>query len=73
MLTSYRLGELLVPPGTTPWLDGKGSGKGHLTPWLQTGNVIYKCVGFGIMDLSVGLHLVNYAKEKGVGTHVQGF
>ncbi|KAK4242795.1 hypothetical protein C8A03DRAFT_11005 [Achaetomium macrosporum] len=68
-----ELGELLTPEGTTPWRDGKGSGKAHLTSWLQTGNVIYKCVGFGIMDLSVGIYLVEYAKGNGVGTHVQGF
>lgn len=38
--------------------------------WLQKGNVIYKSVGLGLMDLSVGLHLLGYAREKGVGTVV---
>ncbi|KAK4100535.1 NAD(P)-binding protein [Parathielavia hyrcaniae] len=47
--------------------------RSHLTHWLQTGNVIYKSVGMGLMDLSVGMHLIEFAKEKGVGTHVQGF
>ncbi|KAK4126905.1 NAD(P)-binding protein [Parathielavia appendiculata] len=47
--------------------------KGHLAQWLQTGNVIYKSVGVGLMDLSIGMHIIQFAKEKGVGTHVQGF
>ncbi|EPE04949.1 hypothetical protein F503_00103 [Ophiostoma piceae UAMH 11346] len=41
--------------------------------WLQRGNVIYKSVGLGLMDLSVGLHLIDFAHEKGVGTRVDGF
>jgi len=41
--------------------------------WLQQGNVIYKGVGLGLMDLSVGLHLIQFAKEKGVGSHIDGF
>ncbi|KAL8371093.1 hypothetical protein RB595_001108 [Gaeumannomyces hyphopodioides] len=45
----------------------------HLAVWLQSGNVIYKSVGLGLMDLAVGMHLVQFAKDKGVGTHVDGF
>jgi ornithine cyclodeaminase/alanine dehydrogenase-like protein (mu-crystallin family) len=45
----------------------------NLAPWLQTGNVIYKSVGVGLMDLSIGLHIIEFAKQKGVGSHVQGF
>ncbi|KAL1911967.1 hypothetical protein Sste5344_002162 [Sporothrix stenoceras] len=41
--------------------------------WLQRGNVIYKSVGLGLMDLSVGLRLIDFAREKGVGTVVDGF
>ncbi|KIH94190.1 ornithine cyclodeaminase [Sporothrix brasiliensis 5110] len=41
--------------------------------WLQRGNVIYKSVGLGLMDLSVGLRLIDFAREKGVGTRVPGF
>lgn len=44
-----------------------------LGQWLQTGNVIYKSVGLGLMDLAVGMHLIHYAKEKGVGTQVEEF
>jgi len=45
----------------------------RLGTWLQRGNVIYKSVGLGLMDLSVGLHLIGYAKQKGVGSHIEGF
>ncbi|KAK4145227.1 Delta(1)-pyrroline-2-carboxylate reductase [Dichotomopilus funicola] len=50
-----------------------GSGDHGLSQRLQKGNVIYKSVGLGLMDLSVGLHIVEFAKQKGIGTHVQGF
>ncbi|KAJ4293929.1 hypothetical protein N0V88_005443 [Collariella sp. IMI 366227] len=49
------------------------SKRAHLEEWLKTGNVIYKSVGLGLMDLSIGMHIVEFAKEKGVGTHVEGF
>jgi len=44
-----------------------------LAKWLAGGNVIYKSVGLGLMDLTVGMHLVKFAREKGVGSHVEGF
>ncbi|ROW08299.1 hypothetical protein VMCG_03038 [Cytospora schulzeri] len=45
----------------------------HMARWLQAGNVIYKSVGLGLMDLTVGKKVVEFAREKGVGTHVEGF
>jgi len=45
----------------------------HLAQWLQQGNVIYKSVGLGLMDLTVGLDVVNLARERGIGTHIEGF
>ncbi len=45
----------------------------HLARWLQSGNVIYKSVGLGLMDLTVGLHLIQFARERGVGSHIEGF
>lgn len=45
----------------------------HLARWLQGGNVIYKSVGLGLMDLAVGTRLIHFAKEKGIGTHVDEF
>ena len=66
MLTDVdRLGELVGKDGSIT--------RESLAPWLETGNVLYKSVGLGLMDLSVGMHLVEFAKEKGVGTFVQGF
>ncbi|KAK1832509.1 putative ornithine cyclodeaminase [Podospora conica] len=39
--------------------------------WLAKGNVIYKSVGMGAMDLSVGMHLIKFAREKEVGSHIE--
>ena len=36
-------------------------------------NVIYKCVGMGLMDLVVGRKLLEIGIEQGLGTHVDGF
>jgi ornithine cyclodeaminase/alanine dehydrogenase-like protein (mu-crystallin family) len=44
-----------------------------MAQWLQAGNVIYKSVGLGLMDLTVGLKVVEFARAKGAGTHVEGF
>ena len=44
-----------------------------LVRWLAQGNVIYKSVGLGLMDLVVGMHLIKFAREKGIGSHVEGF
>ncbi len=41
--------------------------------WLEGGNVIYKSVGMSLMDLTVGMHLVRFAREKGVGSSIEGF
>lgn len=57
--------------------DGAGKRKkereDHMCRWLQGGNVIYKSVGLGLMDLTVGMKVVEFARDKGVGTHVPGF
>lgn len=56
-------------------LDDKGSQKrgDHLTRWFTSGNVIYKNVGLGLMDLVVGLEIVKLANAKGVGSRVESF
>lgn len=41
--------------------------------WLINGNVIYKSVGLGLMDLVVGVEVVALAKVKGVGVTVPDF
>ncbi|KAK7931791.1 UbiD family decarboxylase [Apiospora marii] len=45
----------------------------HLARWLTSGNVIYKSVGLGLMDLVVGTELIRLAKEKGMGHHIADF
>lgn len=45
----------------------------HLVRWLRDGNVIYKSVGLGVMDLVVGMQLVQVANEKNIGTRIEGF
>ena len=48
-----------------------GAGELGLKKWLMAGNVIYKSVGLGLMDVCVGEDLVGLAKEKGFGTNVE--
>jgi len=45
----------------------------HLARWLSSGNVIYKSVGLGLMDLIVGLEVVKLAQTKGKGALVDNF
>lgn len=45
----------------------------HMSRWLSEGNVVYKSVGMGLMDLVVGGDLVTLAREKGVGVTIQKF
>ena len=52
---------------------GVGEGEKGLREWLMKGNVVYKSVGLGLMDVCVGEDLVNLAREKGVGGVVEGF
>ena len=51
---------------------GTGEESG-MVEWLREGNVVYKSVGVGVMDLCVGRDVVELARERGVGTSVDGF
>jgi ornithine cyclodeaminase/alanine dehydrogenase-like protein (mu-crystallin family) len=55
--------------------DGESEDKQHksLVEWLQRGNVIYKSVGLGLMDVQVGMDLVRLADERGIGTKIENF
>lgn len=44
-----------------------------LSRWLRDGTVVYKSVGVGLMDLVVGTELVEMAKQKNIGTQIEGF
>ncbi|WPH00131.1 NAD(P)-binding protein [Acrodontium crateriforme] len=41
--------------------------------WMTKGNVIYKSVGLGLMDVVVGNELLAFAREKNVGTTIHDF
>ncbi|KAK4985304.1 hypothetical protein LTR50_006055 [Elasticomyces elasticus] len=49
------------------------AGDEGLKEWLTKGNVIYKSVGLGLMDVVVGSELVRMADERGIGTRVDNF
>lgn len=44
-----------------------------MTRWLSQGNVIYKSVGMGLMDLVVGGEIVRLARDTGLGTTIRDF
>ncbi|KAF2127342.1 NAD(P)-binding protein [Dothidotthia symphoricarpi CBS 119687] len=44
-----------------------------LREWLESGFVIYKSVGIGIMDIAVGNKLVELARSKDIGIHLDSF
>lgn len=52
---------------------GIGEGEPGLKNWLVKGNVIFKVVGLGLMDICVGEDIVMMARERGVGIVVEGF
>lgn len=52
---------------------GTGEGEKSFGHWLMKGNVIYKSVGIGLMDICVGEDLVQLAQERNIGSHVEGF
>lgn len=63
--------------------DGEGDGEeddgchlqenSGLKEWLTRGNVIYKSVGLGLMDVVVGNELLRISRERGVGMTVEEF
>ncbi|KAF3037773.1 hypothetical protein E8E12_002581 [Didymella heteroderae] len=53
--------------------DGHDKEHASLMEWLQKGNVIYKSVGLGLMDVVVGSDLVRLADERGIGTKIDNF
>ncbi|KAI4205016.1 MAG: hypothetical protein LQ350_000643 [Teloschistes chrysophthalmus] len=69
-----EIGELLmVKKAAMQEIERGGQGEVGLKRWLQAGNVIFKCVGLGLMDICVGEDLVMLARERGFGTTVEGF
>lgn len=70
-----EIGELLmVKKASMKEIEmGTGVGEKGLKKWLDGGNVIYKSVGIGLMDICVGEDLVALAMRRGIGTRVEGF
>ena len=70
-----EVGELLmVKKASMKEIEmGTGEGEKGLKKWLSGGNVIYKSVGVGLMDICVGEDLVALAMERGVGTTLAEF
>jgi len=71
-------GELNTAKVTEDQLTEMGDLLGDLSPSQALEvpggcNVIYKCVGMGLMDLVVGKKLLDVGSEQGLGTHVNGF
>lgn len=63
-----EVGELLmVKKASMREIAMGGQGEVGLKRWIEAGNVIYKSVGLGLMDICVGEDLVGLAREKKVG------
>jgi ornithine cyclodeaminase/alanine dehydrogenase-like protein (mu-crystallin family) len=62
---------------TTGTTTGGGHGGSEsdsaMSYWLKHGDVIYKSVGFGLMDLVVGMQVIKAAADTGAGHQVPGF
>ncbi|KAJ5788580.1 hypothetical protein N7457_003570 [Penicillium paradoxum] len=67
-----ELGELLMVRDATRGAETLDEEK-SLREWAQRGNVIYKSVGLGLMDLVTGGDLVRLARERKLGTTVEDF
>ena len=69
-----ELGELImIKRAQVKEVEMGGEHDKGLMAWLQSGNVVYKSVGIGIMDVSVGAEIVRLAREKHVGVSIDGF
>lgn len=69
----HGLGQLLPGKKSKDQQQKMQDPDGGLTQWLQRGNVIYKGVGIGLMDVVVGMEVVRLAEERGIGTFVADF
>ncbi|MCJ1315548.1 hypothetical protein MMC15_000868 [Xylographa vitiligo] len=69
-----EVGELvMVRKAAMKEIEMGGEGEQGLKRWLEGGNVIYKSVGLGIMDLCVGEDLISLAQDRGMGTTIDDF
>ena len=69
-----EIGELLiVRKAVLKDIEMGGPGEKGLKRWLESGNVIYKSVGLGLMDVCVGEDLIVLARERGIGITMENF
>lgn len=69
-----EIGELImIKKAASKELESGGPGEQGLLDWLIRGNVIYKSVGMGLMDLVVGGDLIRLARERDIGTFIEDF
>ncbi|BCS18770.1 putative proline utilization protein PrnX-like [Aspergillus puulaauensis] len=67
-----EIGELLMVRDATK--DSKSADdEKHLREWVEKGNVIFKGVGLGLMDLVTGSELLELARTRKIGTTVEDF
>ncbi|KAL4806860.1 hypothetical protein BDV18DRAFT_120597 [Aspergillus unguis] len=64
-----EIGELLMVRDSSKSADDEK----HLREWVERGNVIFKGVGLGLMDLVTGTELVELAETRKIGTTVVEF
>jgi len=70
-----EVGELLMVKKSV--MEELQAGGDHPEPglleWMTKGNVIYKGVGLGLMDLVVGSELIRLGRERNIGTTIPDF
>lgn len=59
--------------GETTEKGGNMQDDSGLRDWLTKGNVIYKCVGHGLMDLVVSTELIKEARHRKIGVTIDDF
>ncbi|KAL4785366.1 hypothetical protein BJX76DRAFT_185211 [Aspergillus varians] len=67
-----EIGELFMVRDATKGSHAAEDEK-QLREWLAKGNVIFKGVGLGLMDLVTGSELVELARTRNIGTTVEDF
>lgn len=76
-LTADQLVEageiIMVKKSALKEVEAGGEGEKGLFDWLHRGNVIYKMVGLGLMDLVVGSELIRLGIERDIGTNIPDF
>lgn len=69
-----EVGELLmVKKSVHKEIEAGGEGEKGLVNWLTRGNVIYKSVGLGLMDLVIGGELLRLGNERDIGVTIPDF